>query len=91
MQRLLWQVDRSRPDVLVGVKPDLLEHAREAGDLQFTVAARNAVVFRTVEGIEHLHGHRCERVGVVVDLDRPHVGFLLVPVQPVDVKLRALV
>ena len=53
------------------------------------MAARYTRTLGSTERIEHLHSHRRERIGVVVDLDRPHVSLLLVPVQAVDVELRA--
>src|SRR5256886_8927138 len=43
VQRLLRQMDRPRADVLVGVKPDLLEHLREARGLDLAVASRDAL------------------------------------------------
>jgi hypothetical protein len=40
---------------------------------------------------EHLDADRQVRVGVVVDLDRPDVGLLLLPVDAIDVVLQAFV
>ena len=90
MQRLLGKMDRSSADVLVRVKSNLLEHRGKARDLHFPMAAGEGVPMRAVKGVEHLHGHRCQRVGVVVDVDGTDVRLLLIPVQPIDVVLRAL-
>ena len=70
---------RRRAKPVNGAPPDL------------AVAVCEAVRIGASERVEHLHGHRCERVGVVVDLDGPDVGLLLVPVESVDVILRAFV
>ena len=52
---------------------------------------READSVRAREGVQHLHGHRRKCVGVVVDLDRPHICLLLIPIEPVDVELSAFV
>src|SRR2546430_15988502 len=67
VQRLLGQMDRSRADVLVRVKPDLFEHRREAGDFHFPMAARDALVVWSAERIEYAHAPGRKRVRVVVD------------------------
>ena len=91
VKRLLRQMDRTRADVLVRVKADLLEHARERRDLHFAMAAGERRALGPCECVENLHRYRSQRVGVVVDVDRAHVSLLLVPVEAVDVKLCALV
>src|SRR6202022_2677123 len=62
VQGLFGKMDRSRADVLVSVKADLLEHAREACDLYLAVIACEAVSLRSGEGVQDLHRHRCEGV-----------------------------
>ena len=73
------------------VEANLLEHARERCDLHLAVVTRQRKFIRTGERVEHAHRHRCERIRVVVDLDGVHVCLLLVPVETLDVVLRALV
>ena len=94
VQRLLGQVDRPGADVLVRVEADLLEHGGERRELDLAVAPSSGVPSPTglVPNVSSTWTvHRRERVGVVVDLDRADVRLLLLPVEPVDVVLRALV
>ena len=52
---------------------------------------RERLRWPTLKRLEHLDTDRQVGVGVVVDLDRPHIGFLLLPIEPVHVVLEALV
>src|SRR5438105_407883 len=81
-------MNRTRADLRGGAEAKLLEHRSERRDLQLPVMAREAASVRTRERVQHLHGHRRKGVGVVIDLDRPDVRLLLLPIEPVDVELR---
>ncbi len=57
VQGLLGQVDRARADVFMRVKSDLLEHARERGDLHLAVTSSDCLAVGAREGVQHLHSH----------------------------------
>jgi hypothetical protein len=90
VQRLLGEVDRPRPEVLVGVEADLLEDMGAARDLDLALRPAHPGRGLAGERLEDLDLNGEVGVGVVVDLNRSHVGLLLVPVQPFDVVLRAV-
>ena len=88
---LLRKVDRAGANVLVRVEANLFEHARKGRDLHLAVTSSESLGVSSGERFEDLDRDRCEGVGVVVDLDWADVCLLLIPVEPIDVVLRAFV
>ncbi len=92
MQLDLGQVDAPPAQVLVRLEAQLLEYGGEARNHHLAVCPlRRRPGGRTRESFERLERDRQLRLRVVVDVDRPDVGALLVPVEPIDVVLARLV
>ena len=81
-------LDLAPADVLVRVELDLLEDRGDVADGDLAVLdVGSRRLAPLLERLEHLEVDGEVGVGVVVDVDRAHVGLLLVPVEAVDVVL----
>src|SRR2546429_4238820 len=91
MELLFRKTDRPGADVLVAMEAEFLEDGGQRPDLNFTVMDGHIGRWAAGERLQDFDADGQVGIGVVVDLDRPDVRLLLLPIQPVDVVLGAFV